>query len=67
MPSMPDMKNARSRAGYDQEEAYFFERNRELIEKQRSTKPELVLLPGGRKEDARPAAPPGLKLAKKAA
>ncbi len=64
---MPDMKNSRSRAGYDQEEAYFFERNRELIETQRTAKPELVLLPGGRKEGFKPAAPPGRNLAKKAA
>ena len=64
---MPDTKNTRSKLGYDQEEAYFFERNRELIEKKRSVKPELVLLPGGRKEDARLAAPPGQQATKKAA
>lgn len=67
MPSMPDTKNTRSRLGYDQEEAYFFERNREIIEKKRTVKPDLVLLPGGRKEDSRLAAPPGRNVTKNAA
>lgn len=58
MPSMPDMKNVRSKAGYDQEEAYFFEKDRELIAKIKG-RPTLTLLPGGKGNYSLPAVPPG--------
>lgn len=64
---MPNMKNVNSKAGYDQEEAYFFERNRELIEKKKATKPELVVLQGGKANNLAPASPPGRQSEKKAA
>jgi hypothetical protein len=53
---MTGKKNA-SRAGYDQEEAYFYKREQELIEKMRSGRPKLELVSGSVDGKSRPVDP----------
>jgi len=65
-----DLKKRWSQAGYSQEEAYFFQKDRELIQK-RKEKPKLLLISGksGRSVDNRATdvSPPAAVSLKKAA
>lgn len=62
------LKKGWSKAGYDQEEAYFFFKEQELIQKQRE-RPKLELIQGGGQGAAGRTEPPNLRTisAKKAA
>ena len=63
---MTNLKKSLSQAGYNQEEAYFFQKERELIEKARAERPKLQLIQGG-KADAPAATRTEAKSGRKAA
>jgi hypothetical protein len=48
------LKRARQQAGCDQEELWFYEKDRELIEKMKAGRPRLRLIEGGRNAPAQP-------------
>ncbi|HVK61919.1 MAG TPA: hypothetical protein VM432_10230 [Bdellovibrionales bacterium] len=68
---MKNFRDSLKSSGYDHQEAYFYQRDRELIEKLRAKngrgRPKLLLLEGGNQSSANQQARPRNQSARKAA